>query len=156
MGEGFINKLPNAVDAFFIKQGLNDLFGQHLPHVRTKHSEAKQRYPGLLEHDASATGLDRRQRSLRHAAWLLTDEIFANAPDGHQPTFRYWLRWLTWIERAPPGGAQVTVVGPPVDLSPADNGVLTPAHAILDTLFRAIDRTRRVEFDWNLAPVGGP
>lgn len=152
MGEGFVKRLPNAKDAFFIKQGLNDLFGPSgLGGTQSKHNHLKGRYPNLFRHDAGATGAGRRQRSLRHAAWLLTDDIFHNAPADHQPKFRYWLRWLTWIERDPPNDAIVVVDG-----TVQGQDGMKPAEAILRTLFRALDRTRTVEFDWDPAPQGQP
>jgi hypothetical protein len=156
MGEGFINRLPSARDATFIKDGLNELFGRDIGNTRTRHGHLKHAIPGLMKKNRAATGADRRQRSLRHAAWLLTAEIFANAPKDHDPTFRYFLRWLTWLERAvPPQNTIVFVDG--VQQHPETNaGDMTAAEAILDTVDQAIDRTKTVRFDWQSASDTDP
>src|SRR5687768_125200 len=139
MGEGLINRLPSAVDATFIKDGLNDLFGnRHLGDTRVKHGHFKRVYRGLLERNRSATGADKRQRSLRHAAWLLTAEIFANISEGHEPTFRYFLRWLTWIERGVPPDQTIVFVDGVQNYPSTNPQDMTAAEAILDTLDQAI------------------
>ena len=142
MGDGLT--LTANSDAAAITDGLTDLFKAKLGRTKAKFDDlTSNTYKHLFKHDAAATGSDRRQRSLRHAAWLLTAEIFADQnPHTLTVKFRLWLRYLTWIERAPPAGAVVKV-----------NGVVngdSPAKAMLDTLWKAMDRTKQVEFHWDL------
>jgi hypothetical protein len=85
---------------------LDEMFGitadptKDLRNSKDKVSKLKlNHYKNLLEPSNSTVHFsDRRQRTLRHAAWLLTAEKFDSTPGD---LFRRWLRYLTWLGHGP-------------------------------------------------------
>jgi hypothetical protein len=142
MGNGGLT--PDNLQAqIFIVPALNEMFdpAAGLPLTQANFRQLKRFYRRLGEHAAHDQGASRRQRTLRHLAWLLTAEFFDDPTQYPYPNnrFRLWLRYLTWIEHIA-ANYKVTVDGQPSNL--------TPAAAIKATLLRSLQNGTQVIFDW--------
>jgi hypothetical protein len=149
MGNGGI--LPDKLQAMnFIVPGLNQMFDPAggLPQTKAKVKLLKTLYVHLGEHADHSQGADRRQRTLRHLGWLLTDTMFDIPKTYPYPNdrLRLWLRYLTWIEHIA-AKYSVTVDGQPSNLS--------PAAAIKKTLQLSLKNDTKIVFNWTDA-TGGP
>jgi len=158
MGKGVT--LPGRDQALAIASDLNTMFStDNFEVTKARYHALKSHYPAFLEHKDNETGASRRQRTLRHAGWLLTADVDFGASDtgtAFYPAkkFRLWLRWLSWIEHKPPPNSVVIVN------ETASNE--TPAQAIKKTLYAAFDRPHdfanpaSVLFSWQQAsgPLG--
>ncbi len=149
MGNGGL--LPSGLQGkLVIVPGLDKMFGPDLADTKNKFRLLKQHFfQKLGDHDDAGTdkGVGRRQRTLRHVAWILTADIFDRPPDYPYPNkrFQLWLRYLTWIEHVATN-YKVTVNGQPSNLK--------PAAAIKKTIVLALQNNTKIKFDWD--PATGP
>ena len=151
MGKGVI--LPSADQAQAIASNLNTMFSEpYFEATKARYHALKAHYPALLEHKAGEAGTSRRQRTLRHAGWLLTADVdFGAALSGTAlypaKKFRLWLRWLTWVEQHQQPNSTVTIDGQTTTRE-------TPAQAIKETLRQAFNKPNNapdgisVTFTW--------
>ena len=147
MGNGGLT--PDNLQAQqFIVPALNAMFdpAAGLASTQASFTQLKRFYRHLGEHAPHDQGTSRRQRTLRHVAWLLTAEIFDDPTTYPYPNdrFRLWLRYLTWVEHIA-ANYKVTVNG--------QSSNLTPAAAIKATLARSLQSGTQIIFDGN-PPAG--
>jgi hypothetical protein len=146
MGNGGL--LPDGLQGkLVIVPALNIMFGSDLQKTKNKFILLRNLYQKLGEHDDTGNdkGVARRQRTLRHVAWLLTAETFDKPVEYPYPNTRFqlWLRYLTWIEHVATN-YQVTVNGQPSRLK--------PAAAIKKAIILALQNNTKIVFDWDKAP----
>jgi hypothetical protein len=148
MGNGGF--LPNKLEAMkFIVPALNKMFDPNggLPQTKANVKILKQFYVHLGEHADHSAGADRRQRTLRHLGWLLTDTMFDVPATYPYPNDRlkHWLRYLTWVEHIA-AKYKVTLN------NQASNS--TPAAVIKQTLLLSLKHDKQIVFDWTDATGG--
>jgi len=124
-----------------IASHLTDMFTRERATTIAKVTEIKRTtFPALLEYrPGGGGGADRRQRTLRHAAWLLMGHKF----DSNAPTelLRKWLRYLTWIGQDGFHPSAKVIVD-------NNHSSETPAQAILITIKKSIDQDYPITFRW--------
>src|SRR6185503_2920209 len=96
-----LNGLFNATNYPDTKKSIKALRALHGPFLKPA--------PGTGEGNRH-----KRQRSLRFAAAILTDDLKFKKSSPNDPSkgrLSGWLKWLTWLERQPNNGANVAVGG---------------------------------------------
>lgn len=102
--------------------------------------------PFLKPASGNDTPRRKRQRSLRFAASILTDDVKFKRTSSKDPShgrLSGWLKWLTWLEMQTNNGSNVAVGGVAVaNISPHDQIVTTINDALSDAT------TVAITFDW--------
>jgi hypothetical protein len=143
-----MGELLTAMGTASALRTLNGLFSTNYSDTKKSIKALRDIHKPFLKPPAMGEGKRRkRQRSLRFAASILTDDVKFKKQSPKDPTYTGrlsgWLKWLTWLERQVNNGANVAVEGHAVaDISPHDQIVTWIDNALSDP------DTEAMTFDW--------